>query len=339
MHHQILSQLDNLLSTEENNKRLIVLIEKLFVSFRGISDALRNNECSCTTIGTQNSFGESQLDIDIRTDEMIFNALKESNVVHIGSSEETPIEVDCLEVNKWNIKDDEGFSMGFDPLDGSSIVGCNFSIGTICGIWRGKGILGQKCNDIICSIMVVYGPKTILVLSFNDTITKDKQKKCIEITMNNDEWYMTKESFSIDKNNKYYSPGNLAATVENQDYKRVVNYWLDSKYKLRYSGGLVPDVYHILIKEAGVFTNFSSDKHKAKLRLIYEILPIALIVEAAGGKSFICNENEERDEISNDKIIDNLEERVNICYGSIDEVKNFINIYYNKENVTNWNYP
>jgi|SaaInlV_150m_DNA_4_1039716.scaffolds.fasta_scaffold04124_4 sedoheptulose-bisphosphatase len=339
MHHQILSQLDNLLNTKENNRRLIILIEKLFVSFRNISDALRNNECSCTTIGTHNSFGESQLDIDIRTDEMIFNALKESNVVHIGSSEESPTEIDCLEVNKWNLKEDEGFSMGFDPLDGSSIVGCNFAIGTICGIWSGKGLIGQKCKDLVCSIMVIYGPKTIIVLSFNDTITRDKQKKCIEITMSENGWYMTNPSFLIDKKEKYYSPGNLAATVENTDYKRVHDFWLDNKYKLRYSGGLVPDVYHILIKKTGVFTNFSSDKHKAKLRLIYEILPIGLIIESAGGKSFICNENELHDEISSDKVIDNLEERVNVCYGSIDEVKKFINIYYNKENVTNLNYP
>lgn len=339
MSAQILSQLNNLLSPNENNDKLVMLLEKLLESFRNISDVLRNNECSYTTIGTNNNFGENQLDIDVKTDEIIFKALKDSNVVHVGSSEETAIEVDCLGLNKENIKPNEGFSMGFDPLDGSSIVGCNFAIGTICGLWSGKGLIGQKCNDLVCSLMVIYGPKTILVLSFNDTITKDSKKKCIEITMTNNEWYITNPSFSITNKGKYYSPGNLAAIIENDDYKRVHTHWMDNKYKLRYSGGLVPDVYHILIKGAGIFTNFSSKIHKAKLRLIYEILPISLIIDAAGGKSFICNENELRNEISQDKVIDELEERVNICYGSIEEVDNFINIYYNNNDNTKWDYP
>jgi sedoheptulose-bisphosphatase len=57
---------------------------------------------------------------------------------------------------------------------------------------------------------------------------------------------------------------------------------IESKYTLRYSGGLVPDVYHILIKGEGVLANASSPSAKAKLRLVFEAAPIALIIEAAG---------------------------------------------------------
>ena len=58
------------------------------------------------------------------------------------------------------------------------------------------------------------------------------------------------------------------------------------RYTLRYTGGMVPDVYHILIKGKGVFTNVSSPTAKAKLRLLYECAPIALLVEAAGGARY-----------------------------------------------------
>ena len=74
------------------------------------------------------------------------SALKNSKLVHIGSSEETPQEISLCS-NDSHIK---GFSVAFDPLDGSSIVDCNFAVGTICGIWEGKRLLGQKYKDMIC---------------------------------------------------------------------------------------------------------------------------------------------------------------------------------------------
>lgn len=60
-------------------------------------------------------------------------------------------------------------------------------------------------------------------------------------------------------------------------------FYLSKRYQLRYTGGMVPDVYHILIKNKGVFSNVASAAAKAKLRLLYECAPIALLIEAAGG--------------------------------------------------------
>ena len=62
---------------------------------------------------------------------------------------------------------------------------------------------------------------------------------------------------------------------------------IDNKYTLRYSGGLVPDVYHILIKSEGVLCNASSPTARAKLRLLFECAPIALIIEAAGNNKTV----------------------------------------------------
>lgn len=147
------------------------------------------------------------------------------------------------------------------------------------------------------------------------------------------------------RTSRIYTSGNLRATGDNPSYKQLVNYWIDNSYTLRYSGGLVPDVYHILTKVVivlsmglcvfinvcigvflyiyiymlntcitktytplsffspsplaptlqtshtqgeGVISNASSRKAKAKLRLLFEAAPIALIVEAAGGMSCVC---------------------------------------------------
>lgn len=61
--------------------------------------------------------------------------------------------------------------------------------------------------------------------------------------------------------------------------------WLENGYTLRYSGGFAPDAAQIMLKGHGVFCNIGSNKHKAKLRVLYEVGPIAYLIEKAGGKT------------------------------------------------------
>lgn len=66
---------------------------------------------------------------------------------------------------------------------------------------------------------------------------------------------------------------------------QLINYYITEQYTLRYTGGMVPDVGQILIKEKGVFTNVISPSTKAKLRLLFEVAPLGLLIEQAGGFS------------------------------------------------------
>lgn len=75
-----------------------------------------------------------------------------------------------------------------------------------------------------------------------------------------------------------FSPGNLRATFDNPNYEKLVNYYIGEKYTLRYTGGMVPDVFQIIVKEKGVFTNVTSPSTKAKLRILFEVAPLALLV-------------------------------------------------------------
>ncbi len=77
---------------------------------------------------------------------------------------------------------------------------------------------------------------------------------------------------------KMFSPGNLRATFDNPAYEKLISYYVGEKYTLRYTGGMVPDVFQIIVKEKGVFTNVTSPSTKAKLRLLFEVAPLGLLV-------------------------------------------------------------
>ena len=77
---------------------------------------------------------------------------------------------------------------------------------------------------------------------------------------------------------KMFSPGNLRATFDNNQYEHLLSHYIGEKYTLRYTGGMVPDVFQIIVKEKGVFTNVTSPSTKAKLRILFEVAPLALLV-------------------------------------------------------------
>eukprot|EP01034_Spumella_vulgaris_P022549 gene22549-28682_t len=250
----------------------------------------------------------------------------------MASSEEMPTEVRC---------DGVGYSVAFDPLDGSSIVDANFAVGTIVGIWPGDGLLNRTGREQVCSLVAMYGPRVTIALAFNESATFDSKAISMELTMHQNRWALTVPKFTIAAKAKTFAPGNLRATSDNLGYRSLVNYWIDNRYTLRYSGGMVPDVYHILIKGQGVMSNASSHSAKAKLRLLYECAPIALIIEAAGGASCVCmNETEVAASAATtaaneqvvgglgaisllDVVVTDLDRRVGVCYGSVEEVERF----------------
>lgn len=249
-------------------------------------------------------------------------ALKNSCLVHIAASEENPVEISCLNSEC----EGKGYSVAFDPLDGSSIVDANFAVGTIIGIWPGKGLVGRKGEEQSASIICQYGPKVTAMIAFNGHLTRTGEKVCFELTMLPDNWILSRSSITISNKAKTFAPGNLRATFDNEKYKSLVTYWIDNKYTLRYSGGLVPDVYHILIKGEGVLSNASSTTAKAKLRLLFECAPIALIIEAAGGSSCVCpTEDAESCEPTSilSVIATDLDKRIGVCFGSFEEVERF----------------
>jgi sedoheptulose-bisphosphatase len=287
---------------------------KLRQLMMSMSEAIRTiafkvRTASCAGTACVNSFGDEQLAVDMLADKLLFEALRYSHVCEYACSEEVPEPVAC---------DGKGFSVAFDPLDGSSIVDTNFAVGTIFGVWPGADLKGITGRQQVAAGMGIYGPRTVFCIALKDA------PGCHEFLLQDDgKWVHVKETTEIGEG-KLFAPGNLRATFDNPAYERLVSYYLGEKYTLRYTGGMVPDVFQIIVKEKGVFTNVTSPSTKAKLRILFEVAPLALLVEKAGGASSadgLCKS-------ALDVEITEYDQRTQVCYGSIGEVRRFEEYLY-----------
>jgi len=219
-----------------------------------------------------NAFGDQQLKADLAADTVMFRKLRECGAVQTASSEEN---------TAMEPMGGTGFSVAFDPVDGSSIYPANWAVGTIFGVWPGSTLLGRTGKEQVAAGFSVYGPRTVLVLARPDgggTVVE-------EYTLLGGGWVLTRSGLRIPESRKTFAPANLRAAAGNASYQELMAAWMGEQYTLRYSGGLVPDVYHIFAKGGGVFCNPVSSAAPAKLRLLYEVAPLAFVVEAAGGAS------------------------------------------------------
>ena len=111
----------------------------------------------------------------------------------------------------------------------------------------------------------------------------------------------------------------MRAAQDTEGYKKLLDYYMDERYTLRYSGGLVPDVYQQFTKNQGVFSNPTSAKSPAKLRLAFEAAPFGLLVEKSGGKT--------SDGVTGGSVLDvqinAVDQRTPLCIGSANEVDRF----------------
>eukprot|EP00741_Cyanophora_paradoxa_P002065 tig00000545_g2001.t1 len=253
-------------------------------------------------VGTSNKFGDAQLGIDVLADNVFFKHLKRSCVVSCASSEEK------AEEHKLG---GQGYSVAFDPLDGSSVVDASWAVGTIFGIWPGDGLFGRLAGDQVAAGYAIYGSRTVLVL------TAEGLPGVAEFVMGpGGAWTLSRENMRVAEG-KVFAPANLRASAENPGYRTLIQRFLDERYTLRYTGAMVPDVHHILVKGKGVFTYACSAKDPPKLRLLYECAPLAKVMEAAGGASSDGAGSLLRLQIAG------AGHKVPVCLGSRDEVRRF----------------
>lgn len=255
--------------------------------------------------GTENASGESQIAMDILADKIISKELEKSQLAKVIASEEQddPME---LESHRGN------YFVAYDPLDGSSLVDANLAIGTIFGIWKSPDMIGKKASDgMVAACYAVYGPRITLTIAL-------KGKGCHEFELNDvGEFILTRADISIKDDTTYFAPGNLKVCTENPKYRAVMDRWLNRQSKLRYSGGMVPDLHHILSKGHGIFT-YPKDNAlpEGKLRLLFEGAPFAFLFNEANGVGKTQNGNDILDTIVTD-----YHQNTTVFIGSKNEVK------------------
>ncbi|PWA88380.1 sedoheptulose-1,7-bisphosphatase protein [Artemisia annua] len=305
---EIGESLEDFLSKATPDKGLIRLLTCMSEAIRTIAFKVRTASCGGTAC--VNSFGDEQLAVDMLADKLLFDALTHSHFCKYACSEEVP------ELQDMGGPVEGGFSVAFDPLDGSSIVDTNFTVGTIFGVWPGDKLTGVTGADQVAAAMGIYGPRTTYVIAIKGFPGTHEF-----LLLDEGKWQHVKETTEISEG-KMFSPGNLRATFDNPDYDKLINYYVKEKYTLRYTGGMVPDVNQIIVKEKGVFTNVISPTTKAKLRLLFEVAPLGLLIENAGGYSSDGTQS------VLDKVIVNLDDRTQVAYGSKNEIIRFEETLY-----------
>ncbi|MDY0211393.1 MAG: class 1 fructose-bisphosphatase [Desulfuromonadaceae bacterium] len=249
---------------ERNLTRLICEISE---ASKYIINSIRTGDLGVA--GTSNLYGEKQLALDVLADRILEKRMKHSGVVASVISEEQE------QIIEFNPGHSECYSVAYDPLDGSSLVDVNLAIGTIISICKGNALLGRG-RDQVAAMYILYGPRTTLMYSTGNGVHEFAMNQLMEYTL-------VQEHVTIDGNADIYSPGGQRNQYT-EGTERFVRTLEEQGCKLRYSGGFVPDINQILIKGRGVFMYpHLKNKPQGKLRMLYELNPMAYLVEQAGG--------------------------------------------------------
>jgi len=218
--------------------------------------------------GFQNVYGEDQLALDRISDEILRSQLQFSGFVREYASEELE---DIVKIGTGK----EKYIVTADPLDGSSLVDSNLAIGTIIGIHK-DSVLDVGRKTMVAALYITYGPLITMIYSAG--------KGAHEFVLDREgEYVLSQENIRLKEKGSIFSPGGLRRDWTPEHLKFVEQLEKDG-YKLRYSGGFVPDINQILIKKGGVFTYPALKKSpQGKLRLLFELQPMAFIMEQSGG--------------------------------------------------------
>lgn len=237
-------------------------------------------------VGRENIQGEAQQKLDVYADERFIEALNNrGNVCGIGSEEND----DFIELNK-----DGKYIILMDPLDGSSNIDVNVSIGTIFSVFKRVTKEGdsvaledflQPGVEQVAAGYVLYGSSTMMVYTTGKGVNGFTYDPGIGV------FFLSHPDMMFPKENKIYSmnEGNLMRSskgVQNYvKYCQTVDKDTNRPHTGRYIGSLVADFHRNLIK-GGIYMYPSTDSApNGKLRLLYECNPLAFLTEQAGGKA------------------------------------------------------
>ena len=274
--------------------------------------------------GAENATGDTVQKLDLYANEKLIECLQNSGECAGIASEENE---DYIEINAITDKTSK-YVVVFDPLDGSSNIDVNVSVGTIFGIYRRKSSASgaiklddflQKGTELVAAGYVLYGTSTLLVY----TTGRGVNGFTLDPTIG--EFCLSHTDIKIPVTGRYYSVNQGYYLKFDVEMRRYIDHCSDLNLRLRYIGSMVSDIHRILF-QGGIFLYPNTRKHPhGKLRLLYECNPLSYIVEQAGGKA-ITTDLKRIMEIQPKS----LHQRATIAIGSpemIDEMKEFVERY------------
>jgi fructose-1,6-bisphosphatase I len=272
--------------------------------------------------GTENVQGEIQKKLDLISNEVLIEANEWGGHLAAMASEE----MDTIHLVPNRYPQGE-YLLLFDPLDGSSNIEVNVSIGTIFSVLHKpegsahevvEADFLQPGQQQVAAGYCIYGPQTMLVLTVGDGVAM------FTLDRETGSWVLTAEDVTIPEDTKEFAINMSNMRHWDAPVKRYIDECLAGKegprgkdFNMRWVASMVTDVHRILTR-GGVFM-YPWDKREpekpGKLRLLYEANPMAFLIEQAGGMATNCRE----------RIMDvqpsKLHERVSVVLGSKNEVQ------------------
>ena len=239
--------------------------------------------------GDTNIQGEDQQKLDVYANETFIQTLINREIVCGIASEEND---DFITISGKNNDNKNKYVVLMDPLDGSSNIDVNVSVGTIFSVYRRVTPIGtpvtsedflQPGNKQVAAGYIIYGTSTMLVYTTGCGVNGFTLNPALG------SWYLSHPDMKFPENGSIYSMNEGNYVHFPQGVKKYIKYCQEEKddrpYTSRYIGSMVSDIHRNMIK-GGIFIYPKSSKaNNGKLRLLYECNPMAFIVEQAGGKA------------------------------------------------------
>ncbi|MFM8833314.1 MAG: class 1 fructose-bisphosphatase, partial [Cytophagales bacterium] len=229
-------------------------------------------------MGSQNTAGDQQQKLDVLANIRFTRALTKGGEAAALISEETESFVDLTNDGKYII--------AIDPLDGSSNIDVNVSIGTIFSIYRRKTKEGEPINDEdilqtgdeqVAAGYILYGSSTMLVYTTGHGVNGFTYEPTLG------EYVLSHPDMKMPEEGKIYSINEGSANSFSDSVKSYIHYCKDNNYTARYIGSLVADFHRNMLK-GGIYIYPATAKDPSgKLRLMYECNALSFIAEQAGG--------------------------------------------------------
>ncbi|KMT65497.1 class 1 fructose-bisphosphatase [Catenovulum maritimum] len=305
---------------------LIMLIRTILAASKEIAFRVNQGALSGILGSTldENIQGETQKKLDVVANQLIKDMLLDNEQVRALASEEE----DTIVAGTENAP----YIVAFDPLDGSSNIDINGSIGTIFTIYNARNDVPndspeqfhQRGKYQVCAGYVLYGPATMLVLSTGGPT------RCYTLDATHGGYLLTTEALDIPSETQEYAINGANQRFWHTEIKQYIADLIQGeegirgkRFNMRWNAAMVGDVHRILTR-GGIFCYPSDTKdpnQPAKLRLLYEANPLAMLVENANGKA--CTETGDILDI----LPHDIHQRVPVIMGSRNEVETCLNYY------------
>ncbi len=239
--------------------------------------------------GTVNVQGESQKKLDVLANNEFIKALRNGRQCAAIISEENDEVVVFDEKTTENAK----YIVAIDPLDGSSNIEVNVSIGTIFAIYRRKSLgkiittedVLQAGTELVCGGYIIYGSSTMLVYTTGHGVNGFTYDPTCGL------FILSHENIKISDRGSIYSINEANYIYFAEGVKRYIKYCQEDDkatnrpYTTRYIGSLVSDFHRNLLRGGIYIYPGTKTNPNGKLRLMYECIPVAFLAEQAGGKA------------------------------------------------------